>query len=172
MRLSTLERLWSDFRLSTIDSRSDRKRAAHLRFWGWVALGFSSVLGGFLVDFGLFSGCPCIHSGSRRFLGIRLGALYCRFCGFFCLGGYLYHQRQKRLTEPQNSRHRRTQKQPRRSTPERSQKKSRQRSCRQRLLYFTLSFSGSRTGSRAAKPTYTKQPIFYTSLYNHLGKGF
>lgn len=37
---------------------------------------------------------------------------------------------------------------------------------------FTLSFSGSRTGSRAAKPTHTKQPIFNTSLYNHLGKGF
>ena len=30
---------------------------------------------------------------------------------------------------------------------------------------FTLSFSGSRTRSRAAKPTHTKQPIFfYTSL--------
>ena len=130
-------RLWSDFRLSTLD-RTEKERLTSDFGVGrsWFLLGFWWILGQFWAVFRL-SGHPLRISAV---LGIRSGALYCRFCGFSCLDGYLYHQRQKRLTESQNSRHRRTQKQPRRSTPERSQKKSRQRSDRQRLLYLLCLF--------------------------------
>lgn len=153
-------RLWSDFRLSTLD-RTEKERLTS--DFGVGRSWFCSVFGGFWVNFGRFSGCPGIRSGSRRFLGIRSGALYCRFCGFSCLGGYLYHQQQKRLTEPQNSRRRRTQKQPRRSTPERSQKKSRQRSDRQRLLYLLCLFQDLGQ-DHERQNQHTQNSQFYTSL--------
>ena len=130
-------RLWNDFRLSTLDR--SRKRAAHLRFWGGsllVLLGFWWILGQFWAVFRL-SGHPLRISAV---FGHPLRGFILPFLRLSCLGGYLYHQRQKRLTEPQNSRRKRTQKQPRRSTPERSQKKSRQRSDRQRLLYLLCLF--------------------------------
>lgn len=154
-------RIWSDFRLSTLD-RTEKERLTSDFGVGrsWFLLGFWWILGQFWAVFRL-SGHPLRISAV---LGIRSGALYCRFCGFSCLDGYLYHQRQKRLTESQNSRHRRTQKQPRRSTPGAIAKEKPPTVRPSTAFIFTLSFSGSRTGSRAAKPTHTKQPIFYTSL--------
>lgn len=161
-------RLWSDFRLSTLD-RTEKERLTS--DFGWVALGFYSVFGGFWVNFGRFSGCPGIRSGSRRFLGIRSGFIL-PFLRLFLLGWV--------LIPPTTKAAYRVAKQPpqedTKTAPEEypgAIAKEKPPTVRPSTAFiFTLSFSGSRTRSRAAKPTHTKQPIFYTSLYNHFGKGF
>ena len=162
-------RLWNDFRLSTLDR--SRKRAAHPRIWvgrSWFLLGFWWILGQFWAVFRL-SGHPLRISAV---FGHPLRGFILPFLRLFLLGWV--------LIPPTTKAAYRAAKQPpqedTKTAPEEypgAIAKEKPPTVRPSTAFiFTLSFSGSRTGSRAAKPTHTKQPIFNTSLYNHFGKGF
>lgn len=127
-------------RLSTIDSRSDRKRAAHLRFLGGSLLVFTR----FLVDFGsILGGFQAVRASAQDLGGFWASAqgLYIAVSAAFpaWVGTYTTNDKsglQSRKTAAPGG-HKTA---PEEYPPERSQKKSRQRSDRQRLLYLLCLF--------------------------------
>ena len=154
-------RLWSDFRLSTLD-RTEKERLTSDFGVGrsWFLLGFWWILGRFWAVFRL-SGHPLRISAV---FGHPLRGFILPFLRLFLLRWV--------LIPPTTKAAYRVAKQPpqedTKTAPEEypgAIAKEKPPTVRPSTAFiFTLSFSGSRTGSRAAKPTHTKQPIFYTSL--------
>ena len=149
-----------DYRLSI-----GQKKSGSPQILGWVALGFAR----FLVDFGsILGGFQAVRASAQDLGGFWASAqgLYIAASAAFpaWVGTYTTNNKsglQSRKTAAAGGHKKKT-------APEEypgAIAKEKPPTVRPSTAFiFTLSFSGSRTRSRAAKPTHTKQPIFYTSL--------